>query len=146
MAALNITQGQLGITTTKYDHLCELDIPVPQMQRIVVSPPNSTTFPTKEMGYTPTTLSGKFNKLSGTEVTTLIAVIATGTAERKITFMLGGVECYGYAYSGNPGTRVCVNSTGLPTASDRQYELSFSFPLSRSKIYKASDDSTLWGG
>ncbi len=145
MAAIGITQGQLGITTTKYDHLCELNIPEAKGLRITHVVANSTMFPTKELGHLPSMLSGKFNKLSGTEVMTLMGVIRTGTSERRITFMLGGDEMYVYSYSGDVSSPVCVNSSGLPTAADRQYGLSFSFPLSRSGVYLASSDAVQWG-
>lgn len=145
MPALGLTQGQIAIGTTKYSGIYDLGIPGAAGQRIVHTPSLSTVFPTKEMGHLPGVLSGRLRRLTGANLIAFIAAVRTGTSERKVSFLIGGTECYVYTYSGDIDAPVCTHTNGLPTASDRLYEVGFSFPLSRSKVYNASDDTVLWG-
>lgn len=143
MAALNLTFGQLGIGTTAYGDLREFSPPAITRQRMQHVTSNSTVFPTKELGYLPMTVAGVMS-ITAASVDEFVIAVATGSAERKISWMLGATEVYGYAYSGDSGPALeCVNPYGSQT---RIYLVPFSFTLSRSKVYKASDDSVLWGG
>jgi hypothetical protein len=72
-----------------------------------------------------------------------VVAVATGSAERRISWMLGATEVYGMAYSGDTGPVLeCVNPYGTAT---RLYRVPFSFTLSQSKIWIATTDTVLWG-
>lgn len=142
MGLVGISWDEIAIGSTQYGSLRALDLPAAMGLRVVHQVPNSTVFPVKEMGHRPGALSGTL-LLTATSVGGFVADVRTGTSERKISFMLGAIEYYIYSYAGDINRIKCLNPGRNVT---RQYDVSFSFPMSRSIIYKGADDSTLWGG
>jgi hypothetical protein len=142
MAAIGLTWGQIALGTNVYDGVRALTPPALQKNRLQHVVASSVTFPTKDAGYLPGVLSGTL-LLSETDVDDFIADVALGSTERRISWMLGAVEVYCYAFSGDTSSPNCRNPYGSFT---RYYEVSFEFQLSRSAVYVASDDSVLYGG
>jgi hypothetical protein len=103
----------------------------------------STVFPTKELGHVQPVISGVM-QVTQAKVAVFIADVRAGTIERKISFLLGDEECYGYAKSGDITDNKCLNFKSR--GGMRIYSIAFSFPLTRSQVYRASDDMVLWGG
>lgn len=141
MGAIGLVEGELGMTSTRYAGLRSLEFPAQARSRIVHVTSLSTYFPTKELGYVPSTLAGTM-LITAASVDEFISAVLTGSAERKISFMWGGVEHYVKAYSGDITSLTCINPYGTAT---RLYEIGFSFPLSRSQVYVGSSDAVLWG-
>lgn len=141
-APLTLAWNEIGIGTTKYGDLVELMPPGITRSRLQHVAPNATTFPTKELGYLPMSLTGVM-QITAASVDEFVIAVATGTAERRISWMLGAVELYGFAYSGDTGPALQVlNAYGSAT---RIYRVPFSFTLSRSIVYIATTDAALWG-
>jgi len=141
MAALGIVAGELGISSTKYTALQTLSFPAQGRQRLQHVCSLSTSFPTKELGYVPASLSGVMLR-PATGVDTFVAAVLTGTGERRISFLFEGAEVYVYAWSGDITEITYLKPWDTGNSPCR---VGFSFPLSRSQLYKASDDSVLWG-
>lgn len=144
MGALGLQWGEIAIGSNVYGGLVELDYPAPAGLRVIHQVSKSTVFPTKELGHLPLTLSGTM-RLTAQHVAAFIADVRAQTDERKINFLLGSTECYVYAKSGDITSHKCVDQA-TPGESPRIHDVSFSFPLTRSKVYRASDDAVLWGG
>jgi len=141
VAAIGITEFQLGIGATIYSSLVSIELPAPAAARIQHVCSNVTFWPTKSLGYVPATLAGEMF-ITGASVDEFVTAVLTGSAERKISFHFANAEHYVYAYSGDVTS---IDRITRFKTSPHKYTVSFSFPLSRSKVYKASDDSVLWG-
>ena len=141
MSEIGLTFGQLGIGSTAYGDLREFTPPAVQKNIIQHIVPSSTSFPTKDAGYVPGVVSGVM-QITALSVDEFIVALATGSAERKISWLHGAVEVYGYAYSGHMTEMKCMNPYGSVT---RLYRVGFAIPLSRSIVYTASTDVALWG-
>lgn len=141
MAALGLTFGEIGLGTTKYGSLRALELPNAEAWQMVHEVSGSTMFPTKDLGHKSAVVSGVLLITAASVAAFVADVRATTTAERRLSFMVGAEECYVYVYAGSIASPACVNPYGTGT---RQYEISWSFRTSRSKVYKASDDSVLW--
>lgn len=139
MGALGLTFGQIGIGTTAYSGVQKLQLPPLQKNYLQHVTSASTTFPTKNLGYTPSAVSGTM-LITATSVDEFVTAVCAGT-ETKISFMLGAVEHYVYGY-GTIDSIDCINPYGSVT---RQYLVGFRFQLSRSKVYISSSDAVLWG-
>lgn len=143
MAAVGLVWGEIGIGASVYGGLQEFGYPTAEGMRIVHLTSLSTVFPTKEAGHQQPAVSGVM-RMTAANIAAFIADVRAGTSERKVSFLMGDVECYGYAKSGDITGNKCLNFEARGAAT-RVHEVSFSFPLTRSKLYKASDDSVLWG-
>jgi len=145
MGEVGITAAQIAIDGVAYGGLRAISYPLLTGNRVVWTAPNSTSFPILEMGHNPCSLSG-VNLLAATSVDEFMAAVSAGSAERKISFLMGGesadVEYYGYAYSGDVSALDCYTPYGSAT---RYYHIAWTFPFSRTKIYVAADDS-VWIG
>lgn len=143
MAVMGLEWGEIGIGSTAYGGVIELSYPTALGMRIVDVAPKTTSFYVKEMGHLGSTVSGIISMVAA-NVPAFIATVRTGTSERKISWLHGSEEQYGYAYSGDVTEDKCVNYGARGNAT-RIHEVSFVFPLARSMVYKASDNSVLWG-
>ncbi len=142
MGAIGLTEGQVGIGSTAYSALRAITLPPFTRNRIVHVTANSTTFPVKSLGHVPGTVSGTM-LITGASVDEFVTAAHGATTETKFSFMWAGAEHYVYVSGGGDITALtCLNPYGTAT---RQYEVGFSFQLSRSKLYKSSDDSVVWG-
>jgi len=141
MAALGLNWGEVAFGTTVYTTVRELELPKTRRARIIHSVSKSTKFPSKDLGFRSETIEGVM-KVTGANLATFVTDLLDASAERKISFVIGTTEAYVYAYGGDLGR--IKNMTPYGSVS-RVYEVDWSFPLSRSIVYKASDDSTLWG-
>lgn len=140
MATLGVTFGQIGIASTKYGDLREFHLPPLQRNYLQHVTSASTTFPTKNLGYVPSTLSGVM-QITAASVDEFVTAVTAGT-ETKVSFLLGATEYCVYGY-GTIDSIECINVYGSAT---RTYLVGFSFTLSRSKVYVAATGATFWGG
>lgn len=145
MGALGLAKGQFAIGANVYTNIREISLPEAKGQRIVHQASNVTTFPVKELGYLGAEVGGVAQLTAGTlaALAAFIADVRNGTAERKISWWFGDVEVYSYAWSGDVGAPTCYTAFGTVAS---KYRIPFTFQLSRSRVYKASDDSIQWGG
>jgi hypothetical protein len=147
MGEVGITTSQIAIDGVAYSGLRAIQYPLLTGNRVVWTAPNSTSFPILEMKHQPTALSG-VNLLTATDVDNFIIAVSAGSAERKISFMWGvgtssaDAEVYGYAYSGDVTGQSCYTPYGSGT---RYYHVAWTFPLSRTQLYLAADDTVLVG-
>jgi len=81
MGAIGLVEGELGIGTTRYSGLRSISFPAQARQRIQHVCSNSTTFPTKDMGYVPASLSGTM-LIVGASVDEFVAAVLSGASER----------------------------------------------------------------
>lgn len=139
---LSLTYGQFAIGTTKYTLSQEFILPAPGRLEVCHLVSYSTTFPTSVIGYDRPSCSPTF-KVLGSALTTLIADILGSDTERRLSWVQGGVEVYVLAKGGKV-TSQAPFSVYHGAATDK-YLVSASFGLTRSKLYKASDDTVLWG-
>lgn len=82
-------------------------------------------------------------QVAGSAVATCIADILSVSSERKLSWLEGGTEVYVYAKGG--AVTSCVPKIEALAGSSDHYLVGFSFGSTRTKLYKASDDTTLWG-
>jgi hypothetical protein len=138
---LGLSYGQMGIGATTYSNVRAFEFPPAVGIRMQHLAPKTTSIPTLELGHAPTSLAGTI-KLTAADVDGFIVAVRTGTAERRISFVIGATEAYGFAYSGDLTAIRCINRYGTAT---REYDVSFLFPLSRPTIYRGADDVVLYG-
>jgi hypothetical protein len=134
-------------STTYGDHTAT---PVSGLQQSVMPPMNRTiiqhecplalSWPQKDLGPIPPTITGTI-LLYETAVHAFLADVAVGTAERKLYWVDSGVEVYAWVRSG-VAQRV---RWGEGFSSQWQW-VTFTFIATKTAVYKASDDSVLWGG
>lgn len=142
MAVMGLKEGEIGIGATAYGGVIEFTYPAALGMRIVDVAPKTTSFYVKEMGHLGSQVSGVISMVAD-NVDAFIAIVEAGTSERKISWLRGDEEQYGYAYSGDVTDDTCVNYGARGAA--KIHHLSFVFPLSRSIIYRASDDTAKRG-
>lgn len=137
-----LSWGQFSLGANTYSDVLAQGDPEPRKRRIVHEAPDVTVFPTKDTGYQPAEFDVTLKVAEGS-VDDFIADVLTGSAEREIHWMIGATEVYSYTYSGDVRSVKCLQPHG--TVTTRYYAVHAVFPLSRSKVYKNSDDSVLWG-
>lgn len=134
--------GEIGIGSSLYGGLQDLTYPTAAGLRIMHATALSTRFPVKELGHLPSAISGVLH-MTAPRIPAFIADVRAGGSERKVRFLHGSTECYVYARSGDVTANRCLNFRAREAV--RVHEVAFTFPLTRTMVYRASDDAVLWG-
>ncbi len=143
MAALGLTYGQLAIGANIYKLKFEFTLPAPSRAQLTIVPPRATTYPTTTLGYDPMVVSGQIEVLGSALVAAVSDILGSVDTERKISFLYGGTEHYIYAMGG-----VVTHQTPFAAqfgGTAHNWLVGFSLSATRSGLYKASDDSVVWG-
>jgi hypothetical protein len=141
MAALGLTQGHFAIGTTDWGQVRAgswID-PEPTRDEIWHAVPLSTIKPHKDLGPKQITAGGLLLCTSANVDTFKAAVMAT-TAKR-FSWHNGTQELYLKVYSG----QITRSSILVMNAVTCVFEVTFEFTSYDTRLYKASDDSVLWG-
>lgn len=102
--------------------------------------PLSLTWPQKDLGPLPPTISGRI-LLYETAVHGFIADVGNGAVERKLYWVDSGVEVYAWVRSG------LAARERLGSGLSSQWQLvTFSFIATKTTVHKAADSTVLWGG
>ncbi len=115
---------------------------MPPIERITIQHecPLALTWPQTDLGPIPPTISGAL-LLYETAVHAFLADVSNGAAERKLYWVDSGVEVYAWVRSGT-----AVRSRWGEGLSAQWQWVVFTFVATKTAVYKASDDSVLWGG
>jgi hypothetical protein len=140
---LGLRWGELGIGSTIYAGLKEIEYPTVQGVRLAHVASLCTYYPTLELGHMQPAVGGVM-QITGANVTAFVQAVRDGSVERRISFIMDDEECYGLAQSGDITANRCINYNARGQVT-RIHQVTFSFPLTRSIIYQASDDSVMWG-
>jgi hypothetical protein len=154
MGALSLAANQFALATTVYGSasvdsngaLVGLQHPGILIdatgQRVEHQLALATTWPRKELGPVPPTCSGVY-VCANANVHTFIGAVRSYATLRKLSFVNAGVEVYVYVYSGDANEWPALAAGGIASG---YLAIRFSFRACKTQVYKASDDSVLWGG
>jgi hypothetical protein len=155
MGALGLTHGLFALGTHTYGAgyssasggVSDWSGPQSTGLRLVHNPPKSPTKPTKEMGSQAFTVSGTLI-CTAAVAQTFINDLRTGTVKRKVSWLEDdSTEVYMWAYSGDVTANDPINPWGEAATTPARYKsVGFSITSIDSRLYKAADDSILWGG
>lgn len=142
MAALGLVWGEVGISTTKYSDVRDIVFPAPVARMVFHDVPNSTYIPSKGIGYEQISVSFTV-KVDASSLNSFISDVLTSSSERKISFYTNE-EDYIYAKGGIVNSIEPIQK--YSTSATRYWWVSVTFPASRTILYNATGDATLWGG
>jgi len=117
--------------------------PTPARNRMWHLPWGVTTFPVYSSGYVQTHLAGTI-RLPGIMSETFVADVLNNASERRFYWLSPAGERYMYVQDGDITSEIVENP--LDDVTKRLATIGFDFACTRSQLYKASDDSIVWGG
>ena len=154
MSAIGLAVNQIALATTTYGtttpdangYITGIRYPGISLdasgQRVIQSPFLATTFPRKEGGPIPPTVTGTLF-LVATSVDAFIADVRTYTSLRKFSFVDNGIEKYIWVYSGDVKSWPALAPGGIALL---YRDVHFTFTAYKTQVYKSADDTVLWGG
>jgi hypothetical protein len=153
MTALGLAANQIALATTTYgtttpdgngykEGIRHPGITLEALgQRVIQDPFLCTTFPRKEGGPLPPIVTGTLF-LGNSSVDGFISDARNYQTLRKLSFVDNGTEKYIWVYSGDVQSWPPLAEGGIAML---YRDVRFSFIAFRSQVYKAQDDSVLWG-